>query len=102
MDNLLKKCFNLSKSSVNTLLFLYDNETEYFTVKQLCSSLKRDRTTIQKAITSLLENELIIKRQRNLNRGFLYVYRINDKKKLKKELKKIIDDNYKKELAKLK
>ena len=62
------------------------NESEYavfssiissksgLSVKNIVEKIDKDRTTVQKILTKLLRRGLVMKRQMNLDRGFMFVY----------------------------
>ena len=62
------------------------NESEYLvfaelmgcksglSVKEIVEKVEKDRTTVQKILTKLLKRGLLMKRQINLDRGFMFVY----------------------------
>lgn len=43
-------------------------------VKELVEKVEKDRTTVQKILSKLLKRNLLLKRQMNLDRGFMFVY----------------------------
>lgn len=43
-------------------------------VKELVERVDKDRTTVQKILSKLVKRELLMKRQMNLDRGFMFVY----------------------------
>ena len=43
-------------------------------VKDLVEKVKKDRTTVQKILSKLVKRDLLMKRQMNLERGFMFVY----------------------------
>lgn len=47
-------------------------------VKDISILLNKDRTTIQKVLKSLYINDHITRKQVNCNRGFKYVYFVNE------------------------
>lgn len=79
------------------------NDSEYLVFSQLISSkrglsvkdlidkIKKDRTTVQKILTKLMNRGLIMKKQVNLDRGFMFVYFSKNKDDVIKE----IEDNVK-------
>lgn len=62
------------------------NDSEYFVfsvimeslgglgVKEIVDKIGKDRTTVQKILTKLLKGGLLMKKQVNLERGFMFVY----------------------------
>ncbi len=74
------------------------NESEYLifaelirsnnglSVKELVKIIKKDRTTIQKILIKLLRRNLILKRQVNLDRGFMFVYFAKGKEEIIKDI----------------
>ncbi len=43
-------------------------------VKELVERVEKDRTTVQKILSKLVKRNLLMKRQMNLDRGFMFVY----------------------------
>lgn len=43
-------------------------------VKEIVDKVQKDRTTVQKILSKLLKMGLLMKRQVNLDRGFMFVY----------------------------
>jgi len=74
------------------------NDSEYLVFSQLISSkrglsvkdliekIKKDRTTVQKILTKLMNRGLIMKKQVNLDRGFMFVYFSKNKDDVIKEI----------------
>lgn len=60
-------------------------------VKEIVDKVEKDRTTVQKILTKLLKRGLLMKRQVNLDRGFMFVYFSKNKEEIVKE----IEDNVK-------
>ncbi|GEM_PF-4994738 len=57
------------------------------TIKQLCKETGKNRTTVQKSITKLLEIGLLYRRKSPAKRGYYYKYWALPKKKLKQMLR---------------
>ncbi len=74
------------------------NESEYLifaeiikskkgmSVKELVEKIQKDRTTVQKILTKLLNRQLLVKRQINLDRGFMFVYFSKNKDEIVDEI----------------
>ncbi len=63
----------------------------FVTVNELSKRMKKERSTIQKAIKKLRERKLLIRRQKNLTTGgFIYEYKLKDKELIKKEIVDLI------------
>jgi predicted transcriptional regulator len=60
-------------------------------VKEIVEKVQKDRTTVQKILVKLLKRGLLMKRQMNLDRGFMFVYFSKNKDEIIKE----IEDNVK-------
>jgi len=74
-------------------------------VKELVEKVGKDRTTVQKILTKLLDKELITKRQMNLDRGFMFVYFSKNRKEVVEEIEKNVNkyfENLKESLLKWK
>lgn len=82
------------------------NETQYLvfelllksnkglSVKDIIEYTKKDRTTIQKILIKLYQDKIVFKRQMNLDRGFMFVYFLNDRNKLIDEIEENINSYY--------
>jgi predicted transcriptional regulator len=82
------------------------NESEYLifaeiikskkglSVKELVEKIQKDRTTVQKILTKLLKRELLVKRQINLDRGFMFVYFSKNKDDIVKEIGENVDSYF--------
>lgn len=55
-------------------------------VKEIVDKIEKDRTTVQKILTKLLKRGLLMKRQVNLDRGFMFVYFSKNKEEIVKEI----------------
>lgn len=84
------------------------NESEYLifaeliksrkglSVKELVEKVEKDRTTIQKILTKLLKRDLLMKRQINLDRGFMFVYFSKNKEEIVKEIEANVSSYFEK------
>lgn len=69
--------------------------SNHVTLKDLSKKLNLDRTTLQKIFKNFVANELVERYQENLdNGGYIFVYKIKDKKLLKKRIHTAIDKWY--------
>ncbi len=92
IEDIIRCSFDLNKTEYLVLIFLLRHKSEYST-SDIASKLNKDRTTVQKAIKSLIEKDLIFRRQINLSSGgYVYYYSIKDKEKLKKRVLTLIDN----------
>ena len=61
------------------------------TIKELSEMLSKERTTIQKVVTKLVNKGIVKRRQMNLSSGgYVFVYFIKNKEKIKQEIKEIM------------
>lgn len=82
------------------------NESEYLifaeiikskkglSVKELVEKIDKDRTTVQKILTKLLNRKLLMKRQINLDRGFMFVYFSKNKDEIIAEIEANVDEYF--------
>ena len=64
-------------------------------VHGIAKKMNLDRTTVQKAVKRLVKLNLIKRFQKNLEKGgYLFLYQINNKKRIKDKLINIITDWY--------
>lgn len=74
-------------------------------VKEIVEKIEKDRTTVQKILTKLLKQGLLMKRQVNLDRGFMFVYFSKNKEEIVTEIEANVKnyfDNIKSQLDKWK
>jgi len=64
-------------------------------VKELVDTVGKDRTTVQKILTKLLKRGLLMKRQMNLDRGFMFVYFSKNKEEMIKEIEGNVESYFK-------
>ncbi len=89
-DDLIRCSFNLNKTEYFLFLFLLTKK-EPLSVSSIAEELKKDRTTIQKAMKQLQESNLVIKYQINLEGGgYSFVYKIKNKSQIKEKLISIV------------
>ena len=55
-------------------------------VKEIVEKIEKDRTTVQKILTKLIKRGLLMKRQVNLDRGFMFVYFSKNREEIIKEI----------------
>ena len=89
INKILQTNLGLTKTETEVLLYIMDSDN-MVKVSKMQEDLKKDRTTYQKVLTSLQKKDLIFKEQRNLDRGFCYLYYTISKTKLKNNLLKQI------------
>jgi len=91
LEELLRCSFNLNKTELSILKYLL-NEKEEKTIEEITKKLQKDRTTIQRSISILLEQELITRRQINLKTGgYIFIYAAKSKEVLKEKVYKIFE-----------
>ena len=89
-DELIRCSFDINKTEYNVLFFMIKNQSP-ITVIRIAKEMKLERTTVQKAIKTLLEKSLVKRIQRNLQRGgYIFFYEAGNKKDLKIRIKKIV------------
>ena len=89
-EDLIKCSLALNKTEYNLLMFLLKKDKS-FTAIQISEFMNLDRTTIQKAISNLVEKELVKRKQKNISSGgYTFLYLIEDKKEIKNKIKEVI------------
>ena len=92
--DIIKCSFNLNKTEYNLFLFLISSN-EKKSINDLANALNLDRSTIQKAIKSLIERDIIKRIQTNIKKGgYSFSYSIKNKKELKNKVLKSIAEWY--------
>ena len=85
LKDLIQCNYNLNESEYLIFAELIKSEAG-LSVKELIKIIKKDRTTIQKILIKLLKRNLILKRQVNLDRGFMFIYFAKDKDEIIKDI----------------
>lgn len=63
-------------------------------VKEIVEKVDKDRTTVQKILAKLLKRGLLMKRQVNLDRGFMFVYFSKNKTEIIAEIEKNVESYF--------
>jgi len=96
LKDLIKCSFDLNKTDYVVFDFMMKEEKE-FSINEVAEILKFERSSVQKAIQTLVSRDLIFRRQINLEQGgYKFVYSINDKENIKKRIEQIINGWHKK------
>jgi len=91
VEELLQCSFNLNKTGLRILKYLID-EKEEKTIEEIKKVMKKDRTTIQRSVKNLFREQLIYRRQINLEKGgYIFVYKSAPKTQLKEKIYKIFE-----------
>ena len=92
LEEVIKCVLGLSKSEFKLLKFLERYEKK-FTTKQLSKRLDLDKSTIQRSIKKLHEKNLVIRSQMNRSSGgYVFLYKLKDKKEIRKFVMKIFNN----------
>jgi len=91
-EELIRCAFDLDKTEYKILMVLSKQASQRgMTIAALSRRLGKERTTIQKGMRDLLRRKLVQREKRNLPRGgFLFLYRVRDKKQLKTKVREIV------------
>ncbi len=82
--------FELTKGEYAVMLHLLSTGEE-LTALEIAQELSRDRTTVQRAVSSLTEKGILRRRQANRPQGgYTFLYSIRDKEELKRRILTII------------
>jgi predicted transcriptional regulator len=86
IEDLVGCSFGLSKQEVAAFMSILGAK-DWVSVVDLASSIKRDRSVIQRGLSSLLRKGLIEREQANkAGGGYEYLYRAKDKSQIKKAI----------------
>ncbi len=86
--------YNLNDSEYLVFAELMKTKTG-LSVKEIVEKVQKDRTTVQKILTKLLKRGLCMKRQMNLERGFMFVYFSKNKTEIIEEIEENVDSYFK-------
>ncbi len=94
-EELIRCSFNLNKTEYHILIFLLRND-KMLAVSQISRYMKLERTTVQKAVKTLVEKKLAKRMQKNLPRGgYIFLYKPDNKNEIKNKMKEITYKWYK-------
>ncbi|MFB6246437.1 MAG: helix-turn-helix domain-containing protein [Candidatus Pacearchaeota archaeon] len=103
-EDLVRCSFDLNKSAYNLFMHLL-KQKKALKANEINEQMGLDRSSVQKALSKLLGKDLVVRSQKNLEKGgYIYFYRTKDKKEIKERINSIISDwyeNTKKEIEKL-
>lgn len=102
-EKLIRKLYKLNPTEYRVFMTLIESIGRTpLSVKELIGKIgSKDRTTIQKSLTSLLRRDLIDKEQVNLDRGFMFVYSSMPKSQLIRDLRIKVHEEYDEENAQI-
>ncbi len=91
-EELIRCSFNLNKTEYKLLMFLL-REKKQLTIKKVSEKIGLTRSSVQKAVKKLVKKNLVKRVKKNLVKGsFVFEYKTNNKKELKKKMNKIVFD----------
>ena len=91
IEDILKCSYGLNKTEISILKYLIE-EKEELSIEEIQKKIKKDRTTIQRSVKRIFEEDLIKRRQINLEKGgYVFIYSSKPKSELKEKVIKIFD-----------
>ncbi|MFW5705122.1 MAG: helix-turn-helix domain-containing protein [Nanoarchaeota archaeon] len=94
LKDLVQCNFNLNESEYQIFSRIMLSK-KGMSVKELVEKVQKDRTTVQKILIKLLNRGLLMKRQINLERGFMFVYFSKDKEEIIGEIEENVEIYFK-------
>jgi predicted transcriptional regulator len=96
VDEVIKCGLGLTRSDYAIMNFFLKNRKEFSSV-EISKILDLDLSTVQRALKRLNEKNVILRYQKNLsNGGYVYFYKTNDKKVIRKIILDVIHNWVKK------
>ncbi|MCD6478236.1 MAG: MarR family transcriptional regulator [Candidatus Aenigmarchaeota archaeon] len=100
LEDVLRCSFNITKTEYKVLYFILRHKKEY-TASCISRKMGLERTTIQKALKSLVNKGLLKRRKKILlSGGYVFLYDV-DKEVVKGKVKDIVSAWYKKAIDKI-
>lgn len=103
-EDLIRCSFDIKKPAYNLLIYLLKQKSP-LRASEIAKDVGLERSSVQKALGKLLEKDLVIRSQKNLERGgYIYLYRTKNKQEIKQRMKDIISswyENTRKEIERL-
>jgi predicted transcriptional regulator len=91
IEDLLETLYNLTSQEAEILTFICGEDR---TVEDLCEELDRERSTVQRYVSSLRKAGLVSRRSVTTEegKGRYFVYTVKDKATLKQKIRERLDD----------
>ncbi len=87
LDVVVKCSLGLTKADFRTLRYLMDHSDQWFSTQELADELGLNVTTVQRAVKSLFESDLLVRHQENLaNGGYTYEYQLRPKRVIRDKI----------------
>lgn len=103
-EDLIRCSFDLRKTSYKLLIHLMKQKRP-LRASEIADGIGLERSSVQKALGKLLEKDLVVRSQKNLEKGgYIYFYRTKNKQEIKQRMKEIISnwyENTRKEIERL-
>jgi len=91
IKDLIQCALGLNKTGYNVFMYLL-KQKESKRIKEISEQINLKRCSVQKAIQNLNKKGLIIKSQKNLEKGgYTYFYQSINKKEIKEKIKQILN-----------
>jgi len=91
IEDVLKCSYGLNKTEISILKYLIE-EKEELNIEEIQKKIKKDRTSIQRSVKKLFEQDMVKRRQINLDKGgYVFIYSSKPKNELKEKIIKIFD-----------
>ena len=88
LDKIMRCSFGLNKTEIAIMMYLVKMNKD-MTVENIMKGISKDKTTIQRAVKSLSNKELVQRHQINLEKGgYVFVYKGASKNYIKERIQK--------------
>lgn len=92
LEEIIRCGLGISRSEYSLIRFMLKHYDQWFSSKQLSRSMNLDKSTLQRSLKKLYENEVLSRKQKNLDTGgYIFVYQAKDKKEIAKKIANIIE-----------
>lgn len=92
LDEIIKCGLGLTKSDFKIMMYLLKNNEDMLDSSQIAKRLNLNLSTCQRSLKRLNEKDIIARSQINLSKGgYNYLYRIHDKRFLRKLIMDVIN-----------
>jgi len=93
LKDLVQCNYNLNDSEYAIFASLIERK-KGLSVKELVEKVEKDRTTVQKILSKLVKRGLLMKRQMNLDRGFMFVYFSKNREEIVNEIEANVESYF--------
>ena len=93
IDEIIKCTLGLTRSDLKLVKELLKSDAGWITSEEISRNVRLDLSTVQRSVKKLYEKNILQRKQNNLEKGgYIFIYSLQDKEKIKDLIMGIITD----------